>query len=487
MGAEARLKGVEDKLGELSTTLLPLVETQRRQIKEHGEADKKVLEELSQYGQKTQELTAEVGTLRGIIAEMEAGRSPAARSGKGGQAFTSAGRRFTESKAYKAYRDTKSNYSSYKDGTGQLFRRRRALSREYKASSDVDASGIIIPQFQRPPLMIAQPQAIMRSLCSVVPTTETNLVKVGQETENNKLITLLTAAVASGNTVFPVENVQGWAVQIPFNAFTIDNGTTTETLTIDSIQEAAKTITTTAASTIDMVEGDRCLGSAYTFTPEGLIGPRSNKILTDLDVNIVDLVSRMVVTLNQLRDVAGLEAIIDENLLSGLGQMEDVNFFYALGAMVGIFQDPAVTKLTWSAQPGGTSILDFILNGYYGVAGDNYFPDVTLVALEVHKLLIQLKASDGHYIFWTQFQEGAPPSVFASRLLWSNLLQPTHGIVADFPKAFSIYDREQGEIEIGTPGEQFNERKRTLQAAERVGFATVRTPACRPLIFDAAP
>lgn len=481
-----QLNEVKSQLADFSKELLPAVEQQRKDLKAYGEVSQAVADTLKAHGDTVGQLTIQMGDLQRLIADIEAGQSAAAKGRKGDEQ-KSLVQRLVESAGYKEWSEGARIMKTSICEVGAFWDRKRSRY-EQKDSVAVDASGIVMPFFDRPPSMIAQPRALMRSLCRVVPTTETNLVKAGKETVNNKLITKLTAAVSSGNAVFPViDDVSGFATQAPFNIITLNNGTTTEVLTIQSIDVAAKTITTTTSSSINMAKDDTITAPMFTYNNKGMIVPRANKKFEDVDVKIVDIDAQMTATLNELRDVPLLEAIIRDNLLSDLGQAEDVNSFYAEGDMIGVFSDSDVSQLTWSAQPPGTNILDFILDGYYAIAGDNYFADATLVELSVHKRLIKMKASDGHYIFWTQFTEGAPPAVFATRLMWSNLLLPNDGLIAEFPRACSFYDREQGTVEIGTVNEQFTRKERTLLASERLGFRTLRPQAIRRLKFDGPP
>jgi HK97 family phage major capsid protein len=329
---------------------------------------------------------------------------------------------------------------------------------------------------------------ILRSLVEVLTTTETNLVKTDRESSERKPVATLTADEGIGTDVFAVNNTEGFDIVAPFNQITLDNGTLTENLVIDAIDPAALTISTSAVSTIAMLTGDPIYGSRFTTTAEGLISPQGSIVFADYDVDIVDLVIFVTTTLDKLRDVPALESLINNRLLAWLGEMEDVNGFYGAGTtgtMTGIFQDSAVAEINYSSEPAGSNIWDFIMSGYYNIAGANYRADAVVVHPDEHEKLVKMKASDGHYLFMPSLAGDAPSSVFTMRLEMSNLLSSGDGVIADWRMGCTLYDRERGELEIGTTGSQLRQRKRDIIASERIGFGIESPNALQRLKFNA--
>lgn len=491
MTIQEELNGVNKRIAELSKSLAPLLEANQKSIADHGVGLDGVIEAISKFGAEVTDLTGKQAHLTTEVAGMQAAGSAAAKATP--KRPRSLARRIAEDKVVQSWMKSRGT-DACRIEVGPLWSQKEDVI----GPSDVDATDIIVPQFVRPPIAIAQPMAIMRSLCTVLPTTETNLVNVGKESEFNKLITGLTADEGIGSSTFAVVNANGFDDYAPFSTITLDNGTTTEVLTIDTagVDIDAKTLTTTAVSTIALTVANGSIrGTRYRPTPAGLVAPRSNKKFIDKKIPIVDLDSKMVVTLNQLNDVPSLETTLRQNLLTALAEMEDVNFFYANGngisTMQGVYFDPALITSTtlWSAQTAGTSLLDFIINQFYDIVQtDNYIPNTVLVSPDVHRDLVKLKASDGQYIFWSQATEGAAPSnVFAMRLMMTNTLVAQSCIVADFATAFYIADRESAEVEIGRENDQLSLRERTLLAVERVGFGVVKPEAARLLTMDSKP
>lgn len=467
-------------LKKLKTALNKTVKSNSREIKKNGEGTAENLTKMA-------ELRDQIVALRKVVEEQEVSGSAAARQG-GGRDSRSIGKKFTASPEYKTYRESRGGDASRATGkviVGRMFQ--KAVPVDY---GDTNAGSLVIP-FYRPDLIETPlPMPFMRDLVTVIPTSATNSIKIDREVADRELAAVATADVAIGETVFAVDNTVGFETVVPFNTITLDNGTTTEDLTITSIDASAKTITTTSVSTITMVAGDAYYGAKYVTTPEGAIVPRNFTKWEDYTVSIVDLFTFVKATLDKLRDVAGLEDVINRRSLASVARMETVNMLYApgnSGQMQGIFQDSNITELTWSAQASGTNIFDFFLTAFYALAIASFEADALVVHPAVHKLFVDMKASDGHYLFLPALSDAAPERVMAIRFMWSPLLQPTHGVLADWSSTMTIYDREEAEISIGTDGDDFTKRKRTIMAGERVGFGAELPAGIRRMIFDAPP
>lgn len=476
-----KIKKLQEALKKLQSELVPLVKANSQAIKTKGVGDENRVKTMGK-------LAKDMEALRAQIADLQAGNTPAAEGEKTRQ-VGSPGRQFATSEAYKAWKTTRSASAQKSIAPVKVGR----LFGQKAVSTDIDqtnAGALIIP-FYRPGLIEnAKAQPFIRELVTVLPTSNTNLIKTDREVVRREITAKATAIEAIGTQVFAVSNTIGFDDVVPFNSFTLDNGVATETLLIDSIDHDALTITTTAVSTIAMAVDDAYYGIAYTTTPEGALVPNSFSVWEDYDVPIVDLFTFVKATLDKLSDVAGLEDVINRRLLASIARMETVNCLYAQGStgqMTGIFQDSDVAEITWSEQTSGDNVFDFFLDGYYTLAGDNYRADALVVDPATHKQFVDMKASDGHYLFLPSLSENAPTQVMAIRFMWSNLLLPTHGVLADWKTAMTLYDRENSEISMGTEDDDFTRRKRTILGGERIGFGIELPAAVLRMIFDAPP
>lgn len=475
------IKDLKNQLESLQSDLIPLIKENSEKIKNHGQGSEEILKKMGG-------IATEMDKIKASLAEIEASKAPASRGTKNSRGGRSIGRRFTQSDAYKAWRKTKGVHSvpnSDKAEVGTLFEKAVSIS-----VGDETAGDLVLPYYR--PGIVEKPKFMpfVRDLVTVLPVASSDVVKTDREASEWEIATQLTAVAPIGTSVFSVKNTQGFDNDSPFKEITLNNGSAEESLLINSIDHDTMKITTTAVSTIAMAADDAIYASAYTPTIEGALVPQQVSRFEDYDVPIVDLFTSTNVTLNKLRDVTGLEDAINRRALSSVARMEDINCLYGTGGsgkMTGIFNDAGVTELAWSAQTAGTNAFDFFLNAYYALAGKNFTPTALVVNPAVHKLFVDMKASDGHYLFLPSLSDAATSTAFAIRFMWSNSLLATHGVLADWDAAMTIYDREQAEISIGNANDDFTRRRKTILAGERVGFGIELPSGVIRLIFDSAP
>lgn len=372
-----------------------------------------------------------------------------------------------------------------KSALGSFWNRRevkagRTRGMEVKAPGEWAGSNVsagVYPMYR--PDIVETPRRIpvLRSLVPVVPTTSTDSVISTREVTRRRLFTLLDGAVASGNSSFVVDNIEGFSSVAPFNTLTLDNGSATESLTIQSVTRATRTIVTTANSTINMADNDKIYASNIIITAEGYAAPSSLVTLANYTVPICRLTTNIKASLEKLRDIATAEDYINRHLMDLMVDAEDTNFLYGPGGsspnkIKGLFVDSDVTTAT---RTGSTTALDHILSQIYALANNNYIPTATLVSVNTHKTLAQLKDSTGNYLLWmSQGNGGMADRLNITRLVMTNMLQSAHGVVADWTRACTIYDREAAEITVHEVGNDALEHQRTLLAGERVGFGIER-------------
>lgn len=326
---------------------------------------------------------------------------------------------------------------------------------------------------------------VMRTLAPTVPTTATDSVISTREVSRRRLAAKLTAQANSGATTFTVDNIQGFEATAPFNSLILDNGSTTETLTIQSINRTTGVITTSTASSINMAVGDYVYAPNFVITAEGQVAPRGLVELANYTVPICRIASHVKASLEKLRDIVSAEDYINRNLSDLIADSEDLQFLYGLGGsspsrIKGIWNDSDVA----TSARGSATALDHILNNIYDLAENNYTPNAALVSVSVHKSLATLKDSTGNYLLWmSQGNGGMAPQLNVVRLIMSNMLTSGHGLIGDFTRACTIYDREQAEVSVHEVEKDALEHQRTIIASERVGFGIERPLALKKLTF----
>jgi uncharacterized linocin/CFP29 family protein len=473
------LEGLKKELASIASENL-------RQVKELGDGSKDALEEMAN-------LHKEIAALKKAEADRQAENSPAGKGGKQKKRRIGVGRQFVTSDGYKEWKSRKTIGS--KNVPTQIDLDRSFFSK--KTTEDYigeENAGALVVAMERPDIIekrVSEP--IVRSLVTVMPTTETNSVSAGREVETRVPTVKLTADEGIGTSVFAVDSVQGFRDQMPFNTFRLDNDTTTETLLIadGGIDEDALTITTTAVSTIACVTGNLCTGTAYSSTDEGQIVPRTYTKFEDYTVPVVDLYTDVPITKNKLNDVASLQDFVERKGMALTAEMEDLNIFYSeplkSTQMTGIFYDTDVTEMKWSEQATGTKIFDFILNAMVALMKLNWKPTALVLEPDVWKELVKSKASDGHYLYLPSLNGSVPDTILDLALKPANTLLPTHGVIADWAMAMTLYDRETSSIEIGTSGDDLKRRMRTLVMGERIAFGIDSPEGVIRMIFDSAP
>lgn len=413
------------------------------------------------------------------------------------------GRFFTDHAQYKSWRDRLAtnanatmliglgdNFEGKKSDLGAFWNafERKCLSSnslEFKALGEWGGSNVSAgtrPMYR--PDIVENPRRmpVMRGLVPTIPTIATNSVISTRESARRRLAAKLTAIANSGATTFTVDNIQGFEIGAPFNTLTLNNGSTTEDLTIDSINRTTGVITTTAASSINMAVGDWVYGSQFIITAEGQVAPRGITTLANYTVPICRVSTYVKASLEMLRDVTQAEDFINRNLMDLVADSEDAQFLYGQGGsspdrIKGLYNDSDVVK---EAKGGAVTVLDHILENIHTLAGNNYIPNASVVSVNTHKALTKLKDSTGNYLLWvSQGNGGMAPTLNVTRLIMSNMLISGHAIVGDFTRACTIYDRETAEIGVHEVGNDALEYQRTMIANERVGFGIERPLAVR--------
>lgn len=382
--------------------------------------------------------------------------------------------------------DGKSEIGSFYNRAERMALRSNSL--EIKAPGEWSGANVAdgVRPFYRPDIVEnARRMPVMRGITPTVPTTATDSVISTRESARRRLAAKLTALANSGATTFTVDNVQGFEAAAPFNVLILDNGSTTETLTIQSVNRTTGVITTTGPSSINMAAGDYVYAANFIITAEGQVAPRGLVELANYTVPICRIASHVKASLEKLRDIVSAEDYINRNLSDLIADSEDSQFLYGLGGsspsrIKGIWNDSDVA----TSARGSATALDHILNNIYDLAENNYTPNAALVSVSVHKSLATLKDSTGNYLLWmSQGNGGMAPQLNVVRLVMTNMLISGHGILGDFTRACTIYDREQAEISVHEVGSDALEHQRTIIASERVGFGIERPLALKKLTF----
>lgn len=349
---------------------------------------------------------------------------------------------------------------------------------------ETNAGEAVIPMYHQG--VIENPMVIplIRRIASVMPTDETNVIKGDREVRRLDLVAVVSESTNAPATVFPVNQTTGFSAAAGFNKVYLDNGTTIEERTLDSV--ASGSLTLTAASSINMAAGTKIYALHSINTPEGEPAPLVMEQLEKYDVYIYDFSDSIKIALNKLDDIPWSEKYISDRLLKKLAIKVDYNSWYGPGGsgkVLGFFNDPSIETSTRLANE---SYIDFMIRANYEVYGRYFMPSVAPVSLDVHRDICRVKGTDGHYIAWQNVQAGSPPQIHVTRLEMAPQMAPASGGTGDFGLGATVYDREEASVEIGTNNDDFARRKRSIQALERVGIGFEQPMAMQKLVFTPA-
>lgn len=349
----------------------------------------------------------------------------------------------------------------------------------------------VTPEYGDALIELPKIMPVLRRFLRVRPVSSDQLI-ADREVEEEGIVMTVREAASSGAGSLTVDSTSGIEASAPFNSLLGDNGSSTETLTVDSFTETV--ITLSGTTTLNYAVGDKVTLNQISTTPEGQLAPLSSVEVEDYTVEIGRIAVAKKVTLEKLRDVAALERWINTRLMSLLGRAEDMNLFYGVGGgtkkITGFFTDAAVAAFgNWSAQAVGTTSVDYIFDAFYDLlSGANpYEADACLLTPGGHKIVRKEKGTDGHFLLFNKDQVGGPVELGLIELAWSSTLRNTDGLIGDFGMCAQICDREDASVEVGLEDDDLRRHKRTAVASERVGLEIGLPGGFRELNLNSRP
>lgn len=287
--------------------------------------------------------------------------------------------------------------------------------------------------------------------------------------------TLLRGGSSTSGQAFVLEDHQpGYLdiLQAPLNVVDLVPRNTTESDTIEYVQET--TFTNSAAFT---AEATGFSASALaTGTGTGL-KPESALAYSTQTATVRTLAHWIPVTNRMLADAPAIRGIIDTRLLFGL--QKTLNTQIVSGDGTGENLTGILNSGTGVVAIGTDSRIDALYKGRTQVMWTGFGRPTAYVLNPTDWQNIRLArestatATPGTYLF-------GPPNSTGFDTLWGIpvVVDPTMtqgtGLVGDFTQGATLFDREQGNVRVGTVNDQFIRNMQTILAELRVAFVVWR-------------
>lgn len=208
--------------------------------------------------------------------------------------------------------------------------------------------------------------------------------------------------------------------------------------------------------------------------------PESTMTVTNATAPVRTLAHWMPITEQQLQDVPGLRAMVDNELLYGLRKVEENQIMYGSGAgenLQGILTLAGVPLITRTA-PSATQNLDRVKIGATDIMVAGGEPNAVVVHPIDWEQIVLLKGTDNRYV-WAMIESDNGPRVWGMSVVETvatknpaNLQR--YLLVGDFLRGATLYDRQQANVSVGFVNDDFIKNRRTIRAEERVALAIKR-------------
>jgi len=209
----------------------------------------------------------------------------------------------------------------------------------------------------------------------------------------------------------------------------------------------------------DSIEVMRRLLRTNNAAPQaGQLAEKGKSDLTySLEKYSVETLANYIITSKQvLSDQSRLQTEINTELMDFLKEEEDSQVFYGDGTgqnFTGVFVDPDVQDA--GELPSGTTgadippaMIDHIRKAIRMLRDRNYGAATAIVLNpENYETIETAKGSDGHYILVSSPVNGME-RLWRVPVIESNTIAVDDFVVGDFPKAGTIYDREQVTVQM---------------------------------------
>lgn len=216
--------------------------------------------------------------------------------------------------------------------------------------------------------------------------------------------------------------------------------------------------------------------NAAAVAPEGTLKGESGMAWTEVAFKVATIATWIPVTRQALDDAAGLQALVDGELRSNLGEAEENQLLFGNGTgdnLMGVV--PQAQLFVAPFEVANPTPFDRLLQALAQASIANYKPSAIVLNTADAFQLHSIKDSAGRYI-------GGGPYEGLVNLLWSipwvasNAMPQNEFVLGDFANAAQIWDRLDAEVLITDSHADFFVRNLyVIRAEQRLAFA-IRAP-----------
>jgi len=216
--------------------------------------------------------------------------------------------------------------------------------------------------------------------------------------------------------------------------------------------------------------------NAAAVAPEGTLKGESGMAWTEVAFKVATIATWIPVTRQVLDDAAGLQALVDGELRSNLGEVEELQMLFGNGSgdnLMGVV--PQAQPFVAPFVVANPTPFDRLLQALAQASIANYRPSAIVLNTADAFQLQSIKDTAGRYI-------GGGPYEGLVNLLWSipwvgtNAMPQNEFVLGDFANAAQIWDRMDAEVLITDSHADFFVRNLyVIRAEQRLAFA-IRDP-----------
>ena len=202
------------------------------------------------------------------------------------------------------------------------------------------------------------------------------------------------------------------------------------------------------------------------------------------------------VTEQQIQDVPGLVALINNELLYDLGKHEEEQIIWGPGTGQHLTGIARTTGVNAGRAVSGDGFVERVFRARTDIMRDGFRANAVLAdPIDIEGVALTREGTGGGYLYnIVQNQVGAM-QIAGIRVVESEAMTdpfyvgttaPRRAIVGDFLRGATLYDRQQANVQLGFKNDDFIRNLRTIRAEERVALAVKRVRAFRTIETQAA-
>lgn len=239
---------------------------------------------------------------------------------------------------------------------------------------------------------------------------------------------------------------------------------------------------------------DTTVNAAAAFEPDGTSEkPESDIGLVDDEAPVRTIATVMPVPDQVLDDVAGLQSMIEAQLIAFLMEAEDdallngdgtpPNLLGILNMDIQVMDGPYFVTNPVAGVGEDREDLDRLTAAMTGVRRiGRAEPSSTIMSPEAFDYFLSLTNDTGDYYSGNPFQTTDIPRFRGKPIIVSDKIANNKALVLD-GRYFVVYDRMQARVDVGYVDRQFAQNWKTLRAEERLALAGVRPSAAVEVTF----